>query len=169
MDGIVEPVITPRVRLVPCSRDMALANVARLTELIGADVPADWPEQDVRDFLPVYARQLEADASLLGWGIWLIQRAEPRTVIGTAGFKGKPVQASVEIGYGVLPAYRRLGYASEAVRALTDWAFSHSDVTRVLADCERDNIPSIRVLEKLGMRRTGENGTLVCWELPSRT
>jgi ribosomal-protein-alanine N-acetyltransferase len=45
------------------------------------------------------------------------------------------------------------GYASEAARALVDYAFHHLGVHRIFGDCDPHNLGSIRVMEKLGMRR----------------
>ena len=87
-------------------------------------------------------------------------------MIGDLGFKGKPNRrGTVEIGYRVAPAYRRQGYASEATRALVDWALAQGGVERITAECNPDNVGSIRVLEKLGMRRLESDGVLLRWEL----
>jgi RimJ/RimL family protein N-acetyltransferase len=45
------------------------------------------------------------------------------------------------------------GYASEAARALVDFAFRQLRLHRVFGDCDPRNLGSIRVMEKLGMRR----------------
>lgn len=53
------------------------------------------------------------------------------------------------IGYGVLPAYRRQGYATEILRQ--GLVIAHSQgVERVLVTCLDDNIASARVIEKCG-------------------
>ncbi len=47
------------------------------------------------------------------------------------------------------------GYATEAVRALIDWALDQPQVVRIWTVVDVDNAASIRVLEKLGMIREG--------------
>ena len=80
-----------------------------------------------------------------------------RTAVGICGFKGEPqADGTCEIGYGVLPEFRRSGYASEAVRALIGRAFSHPQVTRVIAETYPELRPSIRVLEKNRFRFIGD-------------
>ena len=55
-------------------------------------------------------------------------------MIGTCGFKGPPTDdGTVEIGYGVLPEFRRQGHATEAARGLIEHALAHPTVTRVKA------------------------------------
>lgn len=73
-------------------------------------------------------------------------------VVGGVGFFGTPADGSVEIGYGVVPSRRDRGYATEAVRAMIDYAFTRADVREVRAGVEVDNLASVRVLEKAGLR-----------------
>jgi predicted acetyltransferase len=53
------------------------------------------------------------------------------------------------IGYGVVPAYRRRGYATEMLRQALIIARSHG-IQRVLVTCLDDNVGSARVIEKCG-------------------
>ena len=89
---------------------------------------------------------------------------ESKTVVGDIGFLGAPgADGSVEIGYSVIPDRRGRGYATEAARALVDWALRQPEVTTVVAGCDNDNVPSIRTLERLGFVRTGEADGQVRW------
>ncbi|HET9017922.1 MAG TPA: GNAT family N-acetyltransferase [Thermomicrobiaceae bacterium] len=159
---------TERLELIACTAtvtEAALADPAEVGRLLGVRVPAGWPSNDLRDILPGYLRDVAADSDLLGWGPWVIVEAAGRVVVGDAGFHGEPDAArTVEIGYGILPAYRRRGYATEAARGLVGWAFGRPGVARVVAECEADNVGSIRVLERLGMARAGVAGSLLRWE-----
>lgn len=86
------------------------------------------------------------------------------------GFKGVPdSDGSIEIGYGINPAYHGHGYATEMVHAMVSWALGQPAVSRVTAETREDNQASIRVLEKVGFRRIGarlepEDGPLIIWE-----
>jgi RimJ/RimL family protein N-acetyltransferase len=64
------------------------------------------------------------------------------------------VHRSIELGFSFLPAQQGNGYATEAARALVDWAF-RVGFHRVYGRLEARNTASARVLEKLGMRREG--------------
>ncbi|MGW5365317.1 GNAT family N-acetyltransferase [Actinopolymorpha pittospori] len=59
------------------------------------------------------------------------------------------------LGFVVAPAHQGRGYASEAGKALLDFAFEVMGVQRVEATCRPGNLASARVLTKLGMRREG--------------
>ncbi|GGE62722.1 GNAT family N-acetyltransferase [Priestia taiwanensis] len=117
-----------------------------------------------------YLQQLEVDETLVGWGIWFVVEKESNRIIGDIGFKGKPdANKIVEVGYGFLEEYWNRGYATEAVTTLVDWAFQTSEVDRVIAETLHDNIGSIRVLEKLGMKRTSLTDTMINWELNNKS
>jgi [ribosomal protein S5]-alanine N-acetyltransferase len=74
------------------------------------------------------------------------------------GFKGAPDQEGmVEIGYGISPAYRNNGYASEAAEALVRFALSRPEVRIVRAHTLPEPNASTRVLERCGMQRLGEH------------
>jgi [ribosomal protein S5]-alanine N-acetyltransferase len=143
----------------------AISDRPLLGAILGANIPDDWPNQEFADALPVFAQWLLEDVSYAEW-VGLIIHREDNTLIGDIGFKGRPnADGSVEIGYGIVPSYRNQGYASEAARAMVEWAFSHDDVQRVLANCLNDNIASIRVLEHIGMRQVGASGPLLDWAI----
>jgi len=73
-----------------------------------------------------------------------------------AGFKGRPVDGTCEIGYSVLASFQGSGYATEASRELIRWAFSHRDVERVTSETLPDLLDSLRLMEKCGMRFIGD-------------
>ena len=57
-----------------------------------------------------------------------------------------------EIGYVLHPDHQGHGYATEACRALLDYAFDGMDLHRVIARIDERNEASRAVLERLGMR-----------------
>lgn len=69
------------------------------------------------------------------------------------GQPGMPKGTEAEVGYVFDPAFGGHGYALEAVQAMVDHAFGTLGVRRLTAGCFADNAASVRLLEKLGMRR----------------
>jgi RimJ/RimL family protein N-acetyltransferase len=69
------------------------------------------------------------------------------------GQPGTPPRTEAAIGYIFDPAYGGRGYATEAVTAMVVHAFERLGVRRITAGCFADNVASVRVLEKVGMRR----------------
>ncbi len=160
---------TPQLRLIPCTvaaAQAATADRAAFAVLLGVRVPDDWPADDLRDFLPVYDKIVDEQAARAGWGIWLMLEPAAGALVGDIGFKGPPdALHTAEIGYSVLPAFQRHGYASEAARALVAWGFTQPGIRRIVANCRADNAASIRVLQKAGLRRTGRDRDQLTWEI----
>jgi RimJ/RimL family protein N-acetyltransferase len=74
--------------------------------------------------------------------------------IGDVGLRTDATQPhTFEVGYTFSPAHHGRGYATEAVRAVLGFAFESLGAHRVFGNCDARNIPSARVLERVGMRR----------------
>ena len=140
-----------------------LDSPSALARALGIDVPLGWPpapdlydEQAIRYTL----RWLHDHPADGDWGFYYLARrmapGAPRLLIGVGGFKGGPDEdGTVEVGYAVLEAQRRQGYATEAVLGWTRFAFESPRVTRVIGQTLPSLAPSIRVLEKAGFRAAG--------------
>ncbi|WP_030441945.1 GNAT family N-acetyltransferase [Actinoplanes subtropicus] len=69
------------------------------------------------------------------------------------GQPGMPRRTEGVIGYIVDPEFAGKGVATSLACGLLRAAFGHLDLRRVTASCNADNLASVRVLEKAGMRR----------------
>ncbi len=157
---------TQRLELFPLAPEAAAAlpaDRATAARIIGAALPASWPQPDVLDLLPAQAARSEDEAR---FGIWVIVEQNPSLAVGDTGFFGPPDEdGTLEIGYSIVPERRRRGYVTEAVAALLAWALEQSGVQVIVAGCEPSNRPSIRTLERLGFVRTGQVGDEIRWRL----
>ncbi|UOQ43161.1 GNAT family N-acetyltransferase [Halobacillus salinarum] len=119
----------------------------------------NWPHHGLKALLPIYAENLEEDEDQFGFGPWVMIDNGREHVIGDIGFKGRPdSEGTLEIGYHVVVSERNQGYASEAVAKMCDWAFSNREVKGVEAQCDKNNIPSQKVLINNGFNHTGREG-----------
>lgn len=83
--------------------------------------------------------------------------AEEEHLIGTCCIRLETADARVgELGYETAPSYWDLGYATEAADTMLTFAFRELRVHRVWASCLLENVTSVRVLEKLGLRQEGK-------------
>jgi RimJ/RimL family protein N-acetyltransferase len=78
------------------------------------------------------------------------------------GQPGMPTRTEAQFGYIFDPAYAGHGYATEAATAMVAHAFGRLGVRRITAGCFADNLASVRILEKLGMRRE-QHGVRDSW------
>ncbi len=81
------------------------------------------------------------------------------TLIGEAVLHRFGYTAEAEVGVRLLAPFEGMGYASEAVRAYSDYAFSKLNIERVEAKCYKANARSRAMLVRAGMRETGADDT----------
>ncbi|QTD96613.1 GNAT family N-acetyltransferase [Streptomyces cyanogenus] len=94
--------------------------------------------------------QADGDVLLLA----VCRAEEPRVVIGEVVLTLTSARArQAEIGWVFDPRHAGRGYATEAARALVGVAFGQLGVHRVFARLDVLNTASVRVCERLGMRR----------------
>jgi RimJ/RimL family protein N-acetyltransferase len=130
---------------------------------------AHWTHPDVRRFLfdgaPLSSAEVAetiedsiGDFAGHGYGIWLIELG-PVTgpgpgsgpgLVGTAGLR--PLDESgLEIFYSLAPGAWGHGYATEAARAVVDFALGFLGLPEVLAEVDEGNAASVAVVKRLGM------------------
>ena len=136
-------------------------NASRARELADYTVPPDFPGT-AAEVLELRRIQLAADPARLPWSVRAMVRRDDRVMIGFVNFHGPPGVNDVEeadaaeLGWTVFPEHRRQGYATETARRLMDWAREEHGVRRFISSTTPENVPSLRVHEKLGFRRTGQ-------------
>jgi RimJ/RimL family protein N-acetyltransferase len=153
---------TARLHLVPFSETLLIAlrdgDLARAELLTGAPLPRT-VALPPPPLLEHCRRAYDGDPNLVGFGPWLL--LEDGAIVGNAGFHGPPQEGVVELGYGLAPEAWGRGLATEAARALVEWARADGRVERIVADVDASNAASQAVLAKVGFARAGEvNGRL---------
>ena len=78
-----------------------------------------------------------------------------QTLIGHIVFHKYFGEHTYEIGWVFNPKYYNNGYATEAAYSILKYGFESMKLHRIIATCQPENIPSYRVMEKIGMRREG--------------
>lgn len=88
-----------------------------------------------------------------GYGLFSIILRNEGILIGDCGLEHMEVggKAEVELGYDIRSEYWGKGYASEAARAVRDYAFTEIGLKRLISIIRPTNAASIRVAEKIGM------------------
>jgi RimJ/RimL family protein N-acetyltransferase len=84
-------------------------------------------------------------------------------VVDGMGQPGMPSRTEARLGYIFDPAYGGRGYATEAATAMVAYAFEQLGMRRITAGCFADNLASVRILEKVGMRRE-QHGVGDSWQ-----
>lgn len=87
-----------------------------------------------------------------GYGLWAIQEPSRPALAGMAGLRLLD-DLGIEIVYSLAPPAWGKGYATEAARAVLDYALGTLALPEVLAEVDEGNAASVAVVERLGMSR----------------
>lgn len=117
----------------------------------GLTLPAasGWPDSHT---LIAFALALEAGRSP-GWLV-----LEGGLVIGQCAVTGDPVDAVVEISYGLASSVRGTGRGSALVRLFSDELLARPDVDEITARVDVGNVPSQRALLAAGFAQSAADG-----------
>ena len=147
------PVTTERLSLRPAEQRDALPTYAfRTLESVAhfmgmrPEDPAEW-EAGFGERIPT-TLIIEKDGELVGDLYLSVQDPWSQREV-----KEQAAGTVAEIGYVLDPVHAGHGYATEAVRELLRICFEGIGVRRVIAQCFADNEPSLRLMERVGMRR----------------
>lgn len=98
--------------------------------------------------------------------LWTIILKESNRMVGDVCFKGEPnIDGEIEISYGTHFEFRRKGYMTEAVGEMLKWAKMQSNVMKVLANTEKNNLSSQRVLRNNGFSQINDADGIIYWEI----
>jgi RimJ/RimL family protein N-acetyltransferase len=160
--------------------DLVLVTVEQLLARAASDGPVPLGRPDPDDVLhpdrsPLRFRvqQVRDDPSVNPWLLRLAVERATGTIVGLVNFHDRPdSEGRLEIGYRVLPAYRRRGFAREMATTLWAYAASRSDVRTLVASVAPDNAASRAIVEGAGFVKVGEqddpdDGLEWVYELPS--
>lgn len=146
---------TARLRLRPVTSadaDALFALHSNAYVLRYWDAPP-WSDRHRADRFIAACRQMAAEGS--GARLAMESGSDGR-FIGWCGLtRWNPDYRSASLGYCLDQAAWGHGYATEAARAVLQWAFDTLDLNRVQAETDTRNMASARVLEKLGFVREG--------------
>ncbi|NEB03781.1 GNAT family N-acetyltransferase [Streptomyces sp. SID13726] len=114
----------------------------------------DGPFDGTREAAGMTIKAYEAGVHRPEFGLFVLVRREDGRAVGGMGFHGAPDEdGRAEVGYDLAPSARGNGYATEALRALSDWALARDDVQSLCATIESDNAASQRVIARAGFAR----------------
>jgi len=87
-------------------------------------------------------------------GLWAAVDKDTQKLVGRVGLLPWVIDGrnEVEVAYLIAKDYRRQGLASEAALALLHYGFEQLQLSRLICLIDQDNLASIKVAEKIGMR-----------------
>jgi RimJ/RimL family protein N-acetyltransferase len=94
--------------------------------------------------------------TLRGYGQWAVERKSDGVLLGRIGLWNPEGWPGLEVGWKLARHAWRHGYATEGARAAMRWAWDVLDAERLISVIHPENAASIRVAERLGLRRVRE-------------
>jgi RimJ/RimL family protein N-acetyltransferase len=148
----VSDLITERLILRPLTAEHVKAVVGGERLAHWAD---DFPDGGDKDIAGMLATKPPAG---LPYGQRQVIERATGLAVGGVGLFWPPNDGAVEFGYGIVSSRQGRGYATEAAKAIVEFALTLPGVTDVFADVESANPASVRVLEKAGLHRRSTHG-----------
>lgn len=135
-------------------------------EVIPRIVPPVLVDAFTKTILPAVANEKN---NYLFSTLWTVVLKEKNTMVGDLCFKGKPNEkGEIEIGYGTYESFQGKGYMTEAIGAIVKWAFSQQGVLSIIAETEKNNPASHRILEKNGFAQYKQSDQMIWWRVDKK-
>ena len=97
---------------------------------------------------------------------WIVIEKISKTIVAELGFKGTPDKAGkIEIGYGTFVEHRNKNFMSEAVAGMINWTKQRPDVHFILAETDKENIASIKIVQKNNFQMFDTQGKMLWWKV----
>jgi len=141
-------------------KEFSLTNLEKIHQLHSL------PETDRFNTMGIPASIEETGKVLEKWMEEIVSKPRKRYVfciysesndfVGLIGINmGKPAYRNAELWYKIHPEFWNRGFATEVVNQILHFCFNVLKLHRISAGCAVENVASIRVLEKSGMRKEG--------------
>lgn len=121
-------------------------------------------DPEVMKYMPAPLDRVGSDAMIdrftgcfaeLGFGMWAVEERASGVLLGFVGLARPRFEASftpcVEAGWRIAAGHHGRGLATEAARAALAFGFEQVGLDEIVAFTSPDNLPSLRVMAKLGM------------------
>lgn len=153
--------------LEPKQLELSIDDYGKMQRDLGLRATNMILDEEIKYAMKVRLKKVLEDIENFLWLTnWAIINKEKNQIIGFIMIKGYPNnEGEVIVGYGIEENYRKNGYATEALKNLTKWIFKNPKAKCVIADTEKSNIPSHKVLENAGAIKYKETDELIWWKI----
>ena len=150
-------------------RELTMDDLESINNVLNKSVGSEMPMGERQRWLQwtVLGYEMFARLELPHYGERAVVLKETGEIIGAVGIvpyldtfnkvtafnraPNAPATAEVGLFWAIAPAHQRRGFASEAARALMEYLFTHEKLGRIIATTGYENLPSQKVMQKLGM------------------
>ncbi len=110
------------------------------------------PVKHLEQAVEILEKTILPQYALYNHGRWAVQTKSDMQFIGWCGLKARPERKEIDLGYRFLKETWGKGYATEAAAASLNYGFAKLNLPRIVGRAMPENIASLKVLEKCGMK-----------------
>jgi [ribosomal protein S5]-alanine N-acetyltransferase len=147
---------TERLRIVPLSLEQ-LKKYLRPDHSLETELGLEHSERTISPDLAeafetsILPNVADPQKNYLYYTLWAIISKAGNTIVAGLLYTGEPTEnGEVEIGYGTEPPHQNKGYMTEALGGMVRWMKTRKAIRSILAQTDKDNLPSHRTLVKNG-------------------
>lgn len=115
------------------------------------------PVKDLNHAAEILEKTILPQYAMYNHGRWVVHSKSDLQFIGWCGLKARPERNEIDLGYRFIKAAWGNGYATESAFASLNYGFEKLNLSRIVGRAMPDNIASLKVLEKCGMKFIGED------------
>jgi len=161
---------TNRLTILPLDQsllEISLSDFNEMEKVLGLVITYRKLSDREKNVYKIRLKSVENNPIQYMWyTVWIISLKEENKFIGSIMIKNYPNDnGEVILGYSIENDYRCNGFMTEALNSLTQWMFLNVEVKFIIADTLKSNIPSHRVLQKIGMVKYMEDDECYWWML----
>jgi RimJ/RimL family protein N-acetyltransferase len=156
-----------RLRMIPLTNELLQlcdANRAAMELAVGLNISTmqvdPYYKNEVDDAMVNFwlPKTLEHPETYMWYTSWEIILKSSNTSIGGMGFAGEPNEkGEAETGYMIDQQHHNKGFATEALRLLSGWAFAQEKVKAIIVHTYEDNMASKKLLMKCGFEEMAKD------------
>ncbi|MGE7624927.1 GNAT family N-acetyltransferase [Viridibacillus sp. NPDC096237] len=159
---------TERLKLIPLNPEnlkLLIDNQREMEIKLSLNESEEFLSEDLKLALKFrLSKVMEDQQNYIWYTNWLVVSSDKNCVVGGIMLKGRPNEdGEIVIGYYTIPEHQGKGYMTEAVNNIKSWLLNQPEVMFVIADTDKNNIASHRVLEKSGAEIYKETEDLYFW------
>lgn len=161
---------TDRLNILPLDQshlELCISDFNKMERVLGLAITDRKPDGREKNVYKIRLKNVANNPINYMWyTVWIIALKEENRFIGSMMIKNYPNEnGEVIIGYSIESDYRCNGFMTEALKSLTQWMLLNPEVKSIIADTLKNNIPSHRVLKKIGMVKYMEDDECYWWRL----
>ncbi len=114
------------------------------------------PVRDIEHACQILEQVILPQYALYNHGRWAVHVKSGSEFSGWCGLKARPERNEIDLGYRFMKSAWGKGFATEAAFACLQYGFEKLNLPRIVGRAMPQNTPSLKVLEKCGMKYIGE-------------